>query len=64
MHNDGYVVTIHSDDIIAAGSQKSLDSLNHGKQLPYEIELHQTNGSQKSGKLLRGAVEFADGAHW
>ena len=67
MHNDGYVVTIHGDDFIAAGSQRGLDSLYHTTENNFRrktLGRFGPNCSQKSGKFFRRTVECADGAFW
>ena len=60
MHNDGYVVTKHSDDFIVAGYQQGLDSLNHN----LDNKLGTTAGNNRNNKFLRRTVELADGAFW
>ena len=56
MHNDGYNITIHGDDFIAAGSRQGLDSLNHTMENNFRTKsmgIIGPNCSQMSGKFLR-----------
>ena len=66
-HNDGYVATVHGDDVIAAGSQQGLNSLTHTMENNVRTKLMEKFGPnccQKSGSPFRKTVGVVDAAYW